>query len=308
MSRYRRRDPYRNKALGNYRIESPKYYRTKKAYFRPYYKILFKRNYKLPLMRKARGRIEGYYKPRQENFRTFEEKYELKPKPEKISAPPILKPLRYTSQSMVETQIDTERIAKEVEGRVKKEITGELLERFESELEELMRKFNDATEKFAKTVEEKEKLETDRELRTNAELIDERTEREVDNAENDEGSHVEQEKNLILEGGFNIYPSLGLAIPVEDREEFEAEKSPEEYETNDLENVENMREIRGPIELKTANEPLETDIEKFEAEMPVEAENQVIKEEIVETQDKLTPELLPEESELFPIEKTEIHD
>ena len=123
MSRYRRRDPYRNKALGNYRIESPKYYRTKKAYFRPYYKILFKRNYKLPLMRKARGRIEGYYKPRQENFRTFEEKYELKPKPEKISAPPILKPLRYTSQSMVETQVDTERIAKEVEGRVKKEIT-----------------------------------------------------------------------------------------------------------------------------------------------------------------------------------------
>ncbi|RLG44307.1 MAG: hypothetical protein DRN81_04830, partial [Thermoproteota archaeon] len=152
MSRYRGRDPYRNKALGNYRIESPKYYRTKKAYSRPYYKILFKRNYKLPLMRKARGRIEGYYKPRQENFRTFEEKYELKPKPEKISAPPIPKPLRYTSQSMVETQVDTERIAKEVEGRVKKEITGELLERFESELEELMRKFNDATEKFAKTV------------------------------------------------------------------------------------------------------------------------------------------------------------
>ena len=299
MSRYRRRDPYRNKALGNYRIESPKYYRTKKAYFRPYYKILFKRNYKLPLRRKARGRIEGYYKPRQENFRTFEEKYELKPKPEKISAPPIPKPLRYTSQSMVETQVDTERIAKEVEGRVKKEITGELLERFESELEELMRKFNDATEKFAKTVEEKEKLETDRELHTNAELIDERTEREVDNAENDE-EHVESEKNLTLEGGFNIYPSLGLAIPVEDREEFEVEKSPEEYETNDLENVELMREIRGPIELETANESL--DMEKLEAE------NQVIKEEIVETQDQMAPELLPEESELFPIEKTEIHD
>jgi len=306
LSKYRRRDPYRNKALGNYRIESPKYYRTKKAYSRPYYKILFKRNYKLPLRRKARGRIEGYYKPRQENFRTFEEKYELKPKPEKISAPPIPKPLRYTSQSMVETQVDTERIAKEVEGRVKKEITGELLERLESELEEIMRKFNDVTEKFAKTVEEKEKLETDRELHTNAELIDERTEREVDNAESDEGSHVEQEKNLTLEGGFNLYPSLGLAIPVEDREEFEAEESPEEYETADLENVENMREIQGPIELETADESL--DMEKLEAEMPVEAENQVIKEEIVETQDKLAPELLPEESELFSIEKTEIHD
>jgi len=302
LSRYRRRDPYRNKALGNYRIESPKYYRTKKAYSRPYYKILFKRNYKLPPMRKARGRIEGYYKPRQENFRTFEEKYELKPKPEKISAPPIPKPLRYTSQSMVEAQVDTERIAKEVEGRVKKEITGELLERFESELEELMRKFNDATEKFAKTVEEKEKLETDRELHTNAELIDERTEREVDNAESDEGSHVEQEKNLTLEGGFNIYPSLGLAIPVEDREEFETEESPEEYETDDLENIELMRKIQSSVELETSNEPLETDMEKLEAE------NQVIKEEIVETQDQMAPELLPEESELFPIEKTDIHD
>jgi hypothetical protein len=37
-------------------------------------------------------------------------------------------------------------------------------------------------------------------------------------------------------------------------------------------------------------------------------ETDVVKEGILEEQDKLAPELLPEESELFPVEKTEIHE
>jgi hypothetical protein len=224
LSEYRRRDPYRN--LKHYRNNASNHYRRRKPYPIHYRNpIKIKVYYKPPATRRARGRL-SYPKPRPENVKPPEKKYESKQRSERVSAPPIPKPLRYTSgNQVVEPWVDAEEIAKEVENKLDKKITERILEKFESELEDLINKFaGRLSERSTEITEEhEEKSETSEQDLTESseERIEGNTQEEVEKPEtNHELEHIgETGKDYpSLEGGFNISSTFGLAVPLEDQE------------------------------------------------------------------------------------------
>jgi hypothetical protein len=340
LSRYKRlEDKYRLKALSRYRPEKLKPYRPSKMYPNPYRKIFRVKKVSKSSYAKPQGRRRGrlpHPKPNYFQIKAPEKKYELKPKPEKMSSPPLTKTPRYTLEKQgVEPLVDAEQIAKDVEERLDSKLTG-ILERFEAEFEELMQKVVKPSETSAAISIEKnpEPSKQEVEIEGVEAWMNHGEGREgegenprIESVEDSSEVQGESKEDVSLEGGFLVSETFGLAIPTETEElediiresveeigdevyeseppEIEAleKESGKEPESVEEERIDDIEEAHGEIE------PLEGEVigteslEDIEAEEPInlEKEIEVASEDITETENTLEP--LPEETELYPVEQ-----
>ena len=336
MSKYRSlEDSYKNRTLNHYKARSLDLYRTSKLYPKPYRNPKPVRKYSRPQAeRRGRGRLH-HPKPNYFQSPKPEKKYELTQNSKKMSNPPVAKTPRYTIEKpSTEKWVDTEEIVKEVEKRLDGKLTERLLEKFGTELEELLRK-----------VENSEKLTEQEELEPNeqeTEKVEGQVEKQMRNEhwqmrdggaaniesgqDSPEVPEESKEDSVPLEGSFRFSRAFGLAIPTETSEEVgTSEQSAEKSETSitgeatetkndEVENVEEETESAESEEESVESEHEEVEAEDMKSEPERDAEESAVDVEIIEDNkvegsveseetSEVHSEPLPEEAELYPIEE-----
>ena len=264
MSKYRRLEElYRLMVSRGYRTERLKPYRPSKLYPRTYRKPFRAKKasrYTRPnVSRGGRGRLP-IPKPNYFQSRPPEKKYELKPKPEKMSSPLRNEVLRYTTGNSVEPWVDAEEIARDVEKRMDSKLTESILERVETELDGLLDRVKAKVENSKEGMAElKEMSETDTlPIESGEETQDEHHEqREYEKLARLENTEDVSAEETTLEGDFILSDSFGLAIPIE-VDDAEESKIPEEKDLDEnleqIESVEDAGEIASEAETPTVQE------------------------------------------------------
>jgi hypothetical protein len=170
--------------------------------------------------------------------------------------------------------------------------------------------FSSLIDKFAGRLSEKTAETTEEKVETSKQDLTESSKERMEEVEKPETDQELPERGgetgedyTSLEGGFSISSTFGLAIPLEDQEI--------EDNTEPLENVESEPrhhgetiEVEGENEAEVEHQRVET--EGMELGTAGIEETEVVKEGMLEEQDRVAPEHLPEEAELYPVEKTEI--
>jgi len=307
LSRYRGlRDQYKLKALSHYNGRSLDHYKPSKLYPKPYRKPFQPKKtsrprYSRPLSRRGRGRLP-YSKPNYFQNRQLEKKYELKPKPEKMSSPPKAEVVRYETGTSVDPWVDAEQIAKDVEERLDSKLTERILERIETEIEELMQKVEQNSEKKVEDSELGEKLEASEqktvEMNDGNILETEVNDIESEDIESEKVEGVEdlpelteestEKGDISLEGGFELVSSLGRAIPLE---------------TDDVEFEELNEELKSAAGIETQSE---SEVETSVQEIEVSEEPTVIEQAVEIGKPTIAEESFERGTEIETLENAEL--
>jgi len=313
LSRYRGSKNLRKyESRVGYKARESDPYRPLKPYRRPYVNPRQVRRLGKYEIQRQKRRGGGGYGSRLRNFKWPQEyqrlgsepKYKRRPK-ENMSSPPNRQPIRYSKVNFKPEQ-NTEQMMEEIEKKLDNRLSERLLEKFGAELEELTRRFEDSGKSTEQRLEPKQ---------------------EVEIAEHAPEIPEESKDDLPLEGSFKVSRTFGLAVPIETDEEerVEAENKEErvETETKDeaIEKEETESEVTGiegldDVEVEGSSkdgteqteETATEELENIEVEGQAEPRetSETVPEEVIE-QEEVVPELLPEESELYPIE-TEPHE
>lgn len=327
MSRYRNsEEPYR--VPSQYRGQDR--YLVRRSYGKPYNNPKPARKYsQRSTAQGARGKHDRYPKPNYFQSPKPEKKYEAAQNSEKATSPFTSRTPRYTVENLgIEKRVDTEDVAAEVKKRLDSKLTERILEKFGTELEELLRKFESSEKVKEQELEPKQELEA---IETNAgargqDDCEQKKDSETVKIESDGGAPEltqESKEDVSLDGSFEFSKTFGLAIPVETSEEKEIEdveaESQEESnveketadESRETENADGKTEIESLDDLEAEEESGEEIVEQSEEavenkeDIEVEdshehAETSEVAEEVIEPEE--TTELLPEEAELYSVE------
>lgn len=158
---------------------------------------------------------------------------------ERMSSPPITRPLRYALEHNPKPEVDTEQIVKVLEKRLDNKLTERLLERLEAEFEELQQKFHpEKAETGSENSVEKIALDGD--------MIKEKV--EVSGSESTDEEKIEDAEEM-------------------DRTEAQSENEAETESSDDAEVSEEQRENESTVEIES--------VEEVEGETLVEAESEL---------------------------------
>jgi len=331
LSRYRDSNLYKN-GLSHYKTKSSDHYHTSKPYARPYSNSRPLRKYSRPQAgRGGRSRLP-YPKPQYFQSQKPEKKYEHALKTGHTSSPFTSKTPRYTLENPTfEPWVDTDEIAKDVEKKLDSKLTERFLEKFGADLEEIMRRVERGSETLEKSTEKSE-TEQGAKRQVEAKINDDHEQKKISEIAKtesiDHSSEIPEESkedDMLLDGGFKVSRTFGVAIPTEPEEQ-DSEQMPQE--SKDKDEITDKESEADQTEVETAESEPQSDenreleeiedlkVEEGEVEAEggtKETENLDGTEELVESEDPNTESTQTEtmeawedvENEIVPEDMTE---